>query len=510
MEQDKGGLRVVNLAIYGMVYLGSALMVYNIYGFIRFARYVRGLKSWGGKNRILQIPIVLLVLFLLGYLAVGVFGKPDLVVSLILFGGSIFVFVMYKLLNGITQQVVESELLEAKLMATEESGRAKSSFLASISHEMRTPMNVILGLDDVALKNPELGPQTREQLEKIGQSGRHLLGLINRILEMNQIETGTLTLKNEEFSLSGAIEQVNAIAHTLCEEKGLTYQTSISEDMRIRCVGDEVQLKQTLLSLLDNAVKYTEAPGTVSFSAECVSRDEKTRTLRFTVRDTGVGISEEFLPKVFDLFAQEDGSSTDRYGGSGLSLAVAKQVVELRGGTIGVESKKNEGSAFTVTVPLPYAGEERPAKPSEAGEEAISLAGRRILIVEDLPENAEIVADLLELEDAETEHAENGQIALDMFSASKSGYYDAVLMDLRMPVMDGLEATRRIRALNRADARLVPIIALTANAFESDVNASMEAGMNAHLAKPADADELYETLRRSIQKTSEAERSVVI
>ncbi len=499
-------MRVGNWIIDGMVFLGSALMVYNIYGFIRFARYVRGLKSWGGKNRILQIPIVLLVLFLLGYLAVGLFGKPDWVVSLILFGGSIFVFVMYKLLFGITHQIVEKEQLEAKLQVAEEAGRAKTSFLASISHEMRTPMNVILGLDVIALKNPELQPQTREQLEKIGQSGRHLLDMINRILEMNQLETGALKLSSEEFSLTEALGQVDAIAHTLCEEKGLHYEASLGEDMAFRCIGDEVQFKQTLLSLLDNAVKYTDAPGTVSIQGECISREETVRTVRFTVRDTGVGISRDFLPKVFDVFSREDASSTSLYGGSGLSLAVVKRIVEMTGGTIAVESEKNVGTTFTLTVPLAYAGEEE--SPAEPPEKPASLEGRRVLIVEDLPENAEIVADLLELEDMETEHAENGQAALEMFSRAEPWHYDAILMDLRMPVMDGLEATKRIRALDRADAGLIPIIALTANAFESDVRASIEAGMNAHLAKPADSDELYETLRRSI-RGSEEERSVV-
>ncbi len=254
-------------------------------------------------------------------------------------------------------------------------------------------------------------------------------------------------------------------------------------------------------------MKYTDALGTVSLRAECVSREEKTRTLRFTLRDTGVGISEEYLPRVFDVFSREAASSTSAYGGSGLSMSVVKRIVDLAGGTIAVESRKNEGTCFTLTAPFTYAGEEE--RPAEMPAEAGSLEGRRVLIVEDLPENAEIVADLLELEGVETERAENGQIALEMIARAEPWYYDAVLMDLRMPVMDGLEATRRIRALDRADAGRVHIIALTANAFESDVRASLEAGMNAHLAKPADAEALYETLRRLI-RASEAERGVAI
>jgi CheY-like chemotaxis protein len=207
---------------------------------------------------------------------------------------------------------------------------------------------------------------------------------------------------------------------------------------------------------------------------------------------------------MFDTFAQEDASSTKRHGGSGLGLAVAKQIIDLSGGTISVNSKKNVGSVFTVTLPLePAAPEKTPDAPDSAG---VPLAGRRVLIVEDIAENAEILADLLELEGVETEHAENGQIGLEMFSASPPGYYDAIMMDMRMPVMDGLEATRRIRALERADAKRIPIIAVTANAFESDIKASLDAGMNVHLAKPADSDMLYGTLRRQLAHAAQTER----
>ena len=497
--------------IYALVFLGSVLMIFNIYGFVQFALYVKGLESQKSKNSILYIPIVLLVLFLLGYLAVGILGKPDLIVAGILFGGSIFVYIMYKLLYSITRQIVVSEQMASRLKAAEESSRAKSSFLASISHEMRTPMNVILGLDSMALKNRDLPPQTRGQLEAIGQSGRHLLGLINNILDMNSLEADALEIKNEAFSLSDALDQVSAITRTLCEEKGLEYRASVSEAARGRCMGDAMQLKKTLLSILDNAVKYTDAPGSVSLSVDCISEADLLRTLRFTVADTGVGIDPDFLPRLFDVFSREDTSSTSRFGGSGLSLAVNKRTVELMGGTITVESEKNVGSAFTVTLPLRFVSlPEAPPEEPTAPEASASLAGRRVLIVEDIPENAEIVADLLELEDVETDHAENGQIALDMLGETPPWHYDAILMDLRMPVMDGLEATRQIRAMDREDAKGIPIIALTANAFESDVKQSMEAGMNAHLAKPADADELYNTLRTMIEKAPGPERRAAL
>ena len=244
-------------------------------------------------------------------------------------------------------------------------------------------------------------------------------------------------------------------------------------------------------------------PGKVKFSVEAEPESNGRKKLKFIILDTGIGIDEEFLPRLFDVFEQEDASFTNR-GGSGLSLAVSKKVLELMGGTISVESRKNVGSVFTIDLALEVVHKEEKAA---APEQEVTLAGRHILIVEDIPENAEIVADLLELEDAETEIAENGRIGLDMFSQSPLFYYDAVLMDLRMPVMDGLEATRRIRALERKDAGIVPIIALTANAFEEDIKNSLNAGMNVHLAKPTDADLLYNTLKTEIGKVGVSERS---
>lgn len=485
---------MIKWIIYSMVYLGSLLMVYNIYGFVRFARRIGGMKNWGSK-RILRIPIVLLVMFLLGYLFVGVFGKPDLVVAGILFFGSVFVYVMYRLISDVTDRILKNEETEARLRAAEETNRAKISFLSSMSHEMRTPMNIILGLTDLALKEPCLPARTREQLEKIDQSGRHLLGLINHILEINELDKGEFSLKAEPMRPAEMLSQVNAITHTLCEDKGLSYRYEEPESLPACCLGDEMQLKNLLLGLLNNAVKYTDEPGCVSFAVSCTEVGDGAE-LRFSVEDTGVGMSEEFLAALFEPFAQEDASSTNRFGG-GLGLAVSKKLADLMGGTLEAQSKKGEGSVFTLTVTLPVV--ECPKQAQDEPEE-ISLAGRRVLVVEDVPENAEIVQDLLELEDVESDHAENGLEAVEMFKSSPAGTYDAILMDLRMPVMDGLEAARRIRTLPRPDAAAIPIIALTANAFQSDMDATAAAGMNAHLAKPADAEQLYDTIKKCIAK----------
>ena len=496
-------------AFYGMVFGGAALMIHNIYSFVQYARHIRGQKGWKRENKLLSVPIVLLVLFLIGYVLVGMFGNPDLIVGGILFGGSIFVFIMYKLLNSITLQIMENERREAKLKTREESDRIKTAFLAGVSHEMRTPLNVILGLDTLALKQPDLPGETREQLEKIGLSAKHMLGLVNNLLEMNGLESSLTVGKKEEFLLQDALNQVNAVTQPLCDEKGLEYIQSFPYAANARYIGNETQIREVLLSILGNAVKYTDAPGTVRFRVEIMPTGEETHLCRFIVSDTGVGIDPEFLPRIFEPFTQEDDSFTNRFGGSGLSLAVTKKAVELMGGTITARSEKGKGSVFTVTVPLLKGTEQETASEEKepAGDEweLEPLEGKRILIVEDLPENAEIVQDLLELEGAETEHAENGQIAVEMVEKSAPDYYDAILMDLRMPVMDGLEATRRIRALDRPDVKAVPIIALTANAYESEIKSSLEAGMNEHLAKPADADMLYGTLRRHITQRHKAE-----
>lgn len=509
-------------AFSGTVFLAAALMIYNIFCFVRFARHVRAMEAWKKNSQILNLPIVLLALFLLGYLMIGFFESPNWVEAGVLFGGSIFVYIMYRLLNSITQRIIESEHLEAKLLAAEESSRAKSSFLASISHEMRTPLNIILGMDHIALQNKKLPEETRNQLDTIGHSARHLAGLIDSALDLQRMKNGELIFSHEAFSLREALERVSAMTAPRCREKGLTYHATFAVCAARDYTGDAVQLERALMCLLDNAIKYTDAPGAVTFNANCVRVDDKCTEVRVTVSDTGIGIAPDFLPHIFDSFTREDSSFTSRVGGSGMGLSVAKGIITQMGGSITAESEKGQGSAFTITLPFKapeickqvgkqrckeckfydhatkkcaYAEEAPPAKPEAA---AVSLAGRRILIVEDMPENAEIVADLLELEDAESERAENGQEAVDMLRAADCGYYDAILMDLRMPVMDGLEAARQIRGMEHPDARRIPIIALTANVTEEDVNNCKTVGMNAHLAKPVDADLLYETLKRWI------------
>ena len=533
------------------------------------------------------------------------------------------------------ETLAKNQALSDALKTAEESNKAKTAFLSNMSHEIRTPMNAIIGLDNIALNDPEISDTTRDHLEKIGSSAQHLLSLINDILDMSRIESGRMTLKNEEFSFSKLLEQINVIFSGQCHDKGLNYNCRVVGDIDDRYIGDNMKLRQVIINILGNAVKFTPEGGNIDFIVERIAQFDKKSTLKFIMKDTGIGMSKEFLPRIFDTFAQEDSSTTSKYGSSGLGLAITKNIVEMMNGTIEVESEKGEGSTFTVTVTLEDSdhsdGEYEPseidlqqmsvlvvdddpiacehaklvlekvgiaAQIATSGSEAIELvklrharmepynlilidwkmpdldgvettrrireiignesaiiiltaykwddvleeaieAGvdsflakplfaasvleefksairkknieafkenrkadltdKRILLAEDVAINAQIMIMLLEMRGMKVDLAENGKIALDMYSQSEKDHYDAILMDMRMPEMDGLEATRRIRALDREDAKQIPIIALTANAFDEDVQRSLQAGLNAHLTKPVEPDHLYETLETLIK-----------
>ena len=537
----------------------------------------------------------------------------------------------------------QSKLLSEALEEAEQASRAKTAFLSSMSHEIRTPMNAIIGLDNIALNDPETPEKTREYLRKIGSSADHLLSLINDILDMSRIESGRMILKNEEFSFPELLQAVNTMFSGQAADKGLDYHCRINGEVDDYYIGDNMKLRQVLINILGNAVKFTPAGGSVTLQVERKAQYNGKSTLCFTITDTGVGISREYLPHIFDAFSQEDSSTTNRYGSSGLGLAITKRIVEMMNGDIRVESEKGKGSVFTVTVTLtnsdrketndtdeirpsdmsvlivdddPIACEharlvlEKAGIASEvavSGQEAIEmvqlrharmepynlilvdwkmpemdgvettrriravvgnesaiiiltayrwddvleeavragvdsfipkplfaaavmeefksalkrknsmaakqkrkaeLTGRRILLAEDVQINAEIISMVLQSRSMEVDLAENGRIAVEKFGGHEPGYYDAILMDIyydailmdmRMPEMDGLEATRRIRAMDREDARLIPVIALTANAFDEDVQRSLQAGLNAHLSKPIQPEVLFETLENLIR-----------
>lgn len=421
------------------------------------------------------------------------------------------------------EQAQKDELAESKkalvtaLAEAERANKAKTVFLSNMSHEIRTPMNAIIGLNTIAASDPTASSEVKKHLEKIGVSARHLLEIINDILDMSRIESGRMTLRTESFPFSRAIDQVNSIIGGQCKDKGLAYKCTLNGQFDECYIGDATKLKQILINILGNAVKFTPEGGSVNFEVAEDSRSDGKVVLKFVVSDTGIGISKEFLPHIFDTFSQENSSAAGSYGSTGLGMAITKSIVELMNGTISVESEKGKGTTFTVTVTL----EESAAKNSETagGEEAQSgcgkkygstgtdLTGCRILLAEDVPVNAEIVKMILGMRKIEVDTAENGKIAAEMFASHDPGYYAAILMDMRMPVMDGLESTRVIRSMERPDAGTIPIIALTANAFDDDVQRSLQAGLNAHLSKPVKPEQLYQTLEELIGKNEDNGRS---
>ena len=527
------------------------------------------------------------------------------------------------------ETLAANRALSEALTAAEKANKAKTAFLSTMSHEIRTPMNAIIGLDNLALHSETLDEQTRDYLEKIGASARHLLNLINDILDMSRIESGNILMKKEEFSFSAMLEQINTMVMSQCSEKGLDYECRVLSRVDDYYIGDDTRFKEVLINILSNAVKFTDAPGSIRMTVERTVVFEDQSTLRFCIRDTGIGMDKEFIPRIFDAFSQEDSSNKNRYGSTGLGMAITKRIVEMMNGTISVESEKGVGTEFTVVVTLKnsehqeeahenyiepgrihvlivddeeYAAEYAQTVLNDAGiradlcmsgqealhlleiqntkqdpynlvlmdwkmpemdgveaakrirksygretvvilltaynwyevlEKAVEagidsfltkplfaskvisefervarhnnlnlfkekkradLTGRRILLAEDIEMNAEIVMDILEMEGMETDHAENGRIVVEMFQNSEAGLYSAILMDIRMPEMDGLEATQAIRALDRPDAKTIPIIALTANAFDEDVQRSLQVGMNAHLTKPVEPEHLFKTL----------------
>ncbi|SEF85296.1 Signal transduction histidine kinase [Eubacterium ruminantium] len=399
------------------------------------------------------------------------------------------------------------KIVEVEKTRAGKNSRAKSNFLSTMSHEIRTPMNAIIGLQNLALKDPQLSKETRGNLEKIGASANHLLGLINDILDMSRIESGRMILKNEEFSFKEFIEQINTIIEGQCRDKRLNYKYTVAEGVKDYYVGDDLKLRQVIINILGNSVKFTEKKGNVSFTVEQLKEENGICMMCFIMRDTGIGMDAEYIPKLFDTFSQEDEGTTNKYGGSGLGMAITKNLVEMMNGEITLESKKGVGTTFTVVVPLGSSDrkiEKKGDDEKQDGTEQI-LAGRRVLMAEDVDQNADILSDLLELVDIRSARARNGEEAIRMFSKSEKGFFSAILMDVRMPVMDGLEAARTIRGLNHPDAKTIPIIAMTANVFDEDKERSRAAGMNAHLSKPVEPDILYETMARLITERAAEE-----
>lgn len=545
----------------------------------------------------------------------------------------VLVFLLTDVTEIFQQDRENREQMAAALAAAKQASLAKSNFLSRMSHEIRTPLNAIIGMDTIAAQSVNDPARIADCISKIGISARYLLSIINDILDMSRIESGKMLLKNEKFLFRDFINGINTMIYTQTRAKGLDYECTVHSEIAEAYIGDAMKLQQILINILGNALKFTEK-GKISLEIHPISRREKQSVVRFVVNDTGIGIREDFLDKLFEPFEQSDTSTTATFGGTGLGLAITKNLVTLMGGTIHVRSIVGVGSEFTVDVPLTIdesvlvepklsmhfekmqtlivdddlvvceqagqilqsigmSGEwvttgaeavervqansaksrfydfilvdwkmpdmdglettrqirrivgpdvtiiiitaydwesieieakaaganlliskpllrstlvsafqkargiaetERPREPS------FDFTGRRVLVAEDNQINAEIAKTLLENKHFTVEVAANGQKALELYAGHPEHYYDAILMDIRMPLMDGLQTTTNIRHWNRADAKTIPIIAMTANAFDEDVDKSKAAGMNAHLSKPIDPNLLYSTLYRILDE----------
>lgn len=394
--------------------------------------------------------------------------------------------------------------LENALSRAEEANRAKSDFLSTMSHDIRTPMNAIMGMTALAMAH--LGDQERvtDCLQKISISSRHLLSLINDILDMSKIESSQITLNRMRISIREMLGQLSAIMSSQARSAGLTFSIQAGEIVHPCFYGDALRINQILINILSNAVKYTPEGGCVDFQAEeipPVGRD--CARYRFTVSDTGVGMTEEFLNHVFEPFTRS--RQTTRVEGTGLGLSITKGLVNLMGGAISVESVVHQGTVFQVELEGEIAEDGGESCGQSAGEpdgrqyadevNRRTFGGRLFLVAEDNEINAEILCELLSMYGAKTVVRQNGAQAVRAFAEAAPGTYDAILMDVQMPEMNGYEATRAIRSMERPDAAVIPIIAMTANAFAEDVKAAMEAGMTAHVAKPIDVEILRGSLR---------------
>jgi len=394
------------------------------------------------------------------------------------------------------------EALKKALHTAEEASKAKSAFLSSMSHEIRTPMNAIIGINNIALSDPSTNDKTKEYLNKIGTSAEHLLDIINDILDMSRIESGKLILKEEVFQFSKEIKQVNTIISGQCNDKNLKYSFTSDGDLEGFFLGDAMKLKQVLINILGNSVKFTPEGGSVTFTIEEVTDESSSKTFRFIISDTGIGISSDYLPHIYDAFSQENNASTSTYGSTGLGMSITKRIVDMMNGQIDVESEQGKGTTFTLTITFNKSDKnclDDKTDDINASKSAENLLkGKKVLIAEDVAINAEILISILESKGIEADVAENGRVATELFLSKEPGYYFAIFMDMRMPEVDGLEATRLIRGSDHPDASSIPIIALTANAFDEDVQKSHDAGLNDHLSKPIEPELIFKTLEKYI------------
>ena len=376
--------------------------------------------------------------------------------------------------------------------------KAKTAFLSHMSHDMRTPMNAIIGFTGIAMKNNP-SDEVKNCLEKIDESSEHLLSLINDILDLTRIESGKVNYNPVPADVKNITDSALDITKGFLTNRDINFKIQREEAKIPNVLADPARLRDVLINILSNAVKYTPDGGTITFEARCLEKGgDGYINMRYRISDTGIGMSEEFTKEVFEEFAQEDSDVRTQYHGVGLGMAIVKKYVDMMGGTISVQSKKHEGTTFTVDIPLEITDKE--CNKSDTGfSEKVNLTGVNVLLVEDNELNAEIATVQLEEFGMNVERAVDGKNAVEIFRNHPEGTFDVILMDIMMPEMNGYEAAKAIRAMNdRPDGKNIPIIAMTANSFAEDVQASLDAGMNAHLSKPIVIDEVIKTILRYV------------
>ena len=372
---------------------------------------------------------------------------------------------------------------------------AKTDFLRHMSHDIRTPLNGIIGMINISERYYGNKEKLDECKAKVMESMVYLQSLLNNVLDIGKVESGTLQLVNKPFDLVAMLVKQISIVETNAKEYGISFEggVSMSTFHHRYVIGSEEYLNRLLMNLAGNAVKYNRSGGKVILYFNEISSDDKTAVFEFVCSDTGLGMSEEFQKHAFESYAREGKETTNGYSGAGLGLSIVKDIVDRMNGTIKLESKENVGTTFTVTIPLEI--DHNAEKEQQKKVEKPDLSGKSVLLVEDNELNLEIAKMLLEDEKMVVTTAENGEKAVDIVSQSVPGRFDFIFMDIMMPVMDGLEAARQIRTLNRKDTKEIPIIAMTANAFQDDIRDCIDAGMNAHIAKPIDSKKIEDTLQ---------------
>ncbi len=366
---------------------------------------------------------------------------------------------------------------------------AKAEFLSRMSHEIRTPLSAIIGLNNITAENIDNPECVQEYVEKVGISAKYLLDLLNDILDMSEINKGRMELAQEIFDLNELVEVIEAIYNPIAKNTDVQLQIDVKEDAKVAILGDELRMKQVIINLVSNGIKYNKPGGKIWLTVEKSEHiEEKRARFRITVEDNGIGISQENMEKIFDLFEREKSSDINMINGTGLGLTISAEILKRMDSRLNVESTPDKGSKFWFDIVLEVS--DMIAKKEEPEMKKYDFINKNFLIVEDNQINATILEYILKAQGAKVDWACDGKVGCEMFEQSSDGYYSAILMDIRMPVMDGYEATTTIREMKREDAKNIQILAVSANAYQEDVRKCMETGMNGHCAKPVNREQL--------------------